>query len=84
MSSINLVSSIQVGKSGVTEGTISTIANSLKTHNQVRVSFLKSSGRDRSSIKSMSEKIVSNLPLPCFYRIIGFTLVISKRKSVKK
>lgn len=72
----------QIGKFGITSGVIGAIELALKNHNVVRISVLKSSGRDRNSIEQTANEIRNQLKIPCSTRIIGFTIIL--RKSGKK
>lgn len=75
---------IQIGKNGITENFIISLKNIFKTHINVRISVLKSSGRDREKIKEMSEQILEKLGSNYSSRIIGFTIVLKKwRKPVR-
>lgn len=73
----------QIGKNGVTEGVTESLRLAFKKHKQVRISTLKSSGRDKDKIKEMAEDIVSRLGGQHVfrYRIIGFTIIM--RRSLK-
>jgi len=77
-------SEIQIGKNGVTENFINSLKNNFKTHINVRISVLKSSGRDREKIKEMAAQILEKLGNNYTSRIIGFTITIKKwRKPVR-
>jgi RNA-binding protein YhbY len=77
-------SEIQIGKNGVTENFINSLKNNFKTHTNIRISVLKSSGRDRDKIKEMSKQILEGLGKNYTSRIIGFTIVLKKwRKPVR-
>ena len=71
----------QIGKNGITEGVISSLALTLKTHNQVRITLLKSSGRNRENIIEMAEKINKGLNNSCGYRILGFTIILIRKSK---
>ncbi len=72
----------QIGKAGITPGIIGSLLLAFKNHKQVRISLLKSSGRDRDSIIKMAEEISSQLSKYSEhnynYKIIGFTIIIRK------
>jgi len=78
----------QIGKQGITAGIIDSLNLSLKNHKQVRISALKSSGRNKESIGEMAEEIVRKLPKENIYqyRIIGFTIVLRRlsKKAAKR
>ncbi|MBX4196902.1 YhbY family RNA-binding protein [Candidatus Pacearchaeota archaeon] len=84
---MSLVARFQVGKSGVTDGVIDSLFSSLKNHHQVRISTLKSSGRDRNSMEALAEDIKRRLSEKYtgayFTKIIGFTIIL-KKAGLKK
>jgi len=73
----------QIGKNGITEGTIEGLNNAIKTHKVIRIPVFKSSGRDRESIKDMAKEIQDKIAYPSVTKIIGFTIVL-RRKSMTK
>lgn len=81
---MQLISSIQIGKNGVTENLIETLKSHFKNHQNVKVSVLKNATRDRKKIKQMAEQILDELGDNYSYRILGFTIIIKKwRKSMR-
>ena len=80
---MNAIAKFQVGKNGITDGVIVALSLVFKTHTQVRVSMLKSSGRDRTTTallaKEMTEKLASiNKDSNFDYKMIGFTVILRK------
>jgi RNA-binding protein YhbY len=73
----------QIGKKGITKEVILTLATAFETHKQIRISALKSSGRNRESITAMAEQIKSMLPTPVVYKIIGFTIIMSRSRRAR-
>lgn len=73
---------VTLGKAGLTPAFIQQLNVILKHHKHVRIAALPSSGRNRSSIRSLAEKILANLAFPCDATVIGFTIVL--RRHVKK
>lgn len=74
----------QIGKQGVTQGVIDSLKLSFKNYKQVRISALKSSGRDRTSINSMAEELSRGLEDEKYqyvYKIIGFTIIMRKKSK---
>ncbi|MFA5992633.1 MAG: YhbY family RNA-binding protein [Candidatus Pacearchaeota archaeon] len=81
---MQLISSIQVGKNGITENLMETIKSHFKNHQNVKVSVLKNATRDRKGIKQMAEQILNELGNNYTYRILGFTIIIKKwRKAMR-
>ena len=78
------IAKFQVGKSGITPSIVRTLNNLLEYHRIVRISVLRSSGRDRVSIREMSKKLLSSLDKTCKARIIGFTIVLIRQQNALK
>jgi len=68
----------QIGKNALTENFIETIKSAFKNHRQVRLSVLKSAPRRKSDIESYAKEIQTKLSFKTRFRIIGFTIVLSK------
>jgi RNA-binding protein YhbY len=75
----------QIGKAGVTSGVIESLSLVLKTHKDVRISVLKSSGRDKEKIKSIVQKLIEGLSIKTGQsytaRIIGFTVILRRHSK---
>jgi len=69
----------QIGKNGITPGVMDAINVSLKTHKQMRISVLKSSGRTRETMDEMARTIQSQLKEVCDYKVMGFTIILIKK-----
>jgi len=76
--------SMQIGKNGLTEGTIKWLKNAFKTHKLVKISVLKSGGHEREKVKEMADKMVSELGKNFTYRIVGFTISVRKWRKDKR
>ncbi len=74
----------QIGKNGITLGVIESLNLALKTHTQLRISLLKSSGRDKNLIKQIADEITEKVSYHCNYKIIGFTILLRKQSSKLK
>lgn len=70
----------QIGKNGLTEGTIESLNNVFKTHKQVRVSVLKSCCRDRAQLEEIAKELIKKIPVKLNARIIGYTIILIKTK----
>jgi len=81
---MQLISTIQVGKRGISENLIETLKLHFKTHQNVKVVFLKTSIRDKRKIKKTAEDLVEELGKNYTYRIIGFTVFIKKWRKAKR
>jgi RNA-binding protein YhbY len=81
---MQLISTVQIGKNGMTENTVETIRNHFKNRKNVRVVFLKSSTRNKKKLKEDVEGIVDNLGKNYTFRILGFTAFIKKWRKPKR
>ena len=68
----------QIGKNGITEKVIESLNIMLKSHRQIRISVLKSSGRDRENVEKIALEVQKRLQVKCDFRIIGFTIILTK------
>ena len=66
----------QIGKSGITKGTIDSLTLDFKKHKLIRISVLKSGTRDKKKIEEMAEEIIGKLKGRHSYKIVGFTIVM--------
>ena len=81
---MRLITSIQIGKNGVSDNLVETLKSHFKNHINVKVVLLKSFSRDKSKIKKTAEEIVNELGNNYTYRILGFTIFIKKwRKPMR-
>ena len=78
------ISSVQIGKKGVSENLIETLTTHFKTHQNVKVVFLKNSIRDKKKVKKQAEEIVKELGKNYTYRVLGFTVFIKKWRKDKR
>jgi len=75
---------LQIGKQGLTSGIIENIKNCFKTHNDVKISSLKSAGHDREKVREIAEKIQEELGKKYTYKIIGFTIFLKKWRKARQ
>jgi RNA-binding protein YhbY len=83
---MNKVATFQIGKNGITATVLQTLARMLEDHKFIRIAALPASGRDRSSIKTMADALVTQLiPLgvTCSYTVIGFTIILRKHVNLQ-
>lgn len=75
---------IQLGKQGLSENFIMSLKNLFKNHENVKISALKNSTRERDELKKISSEILDKLGKNYTSKIIGFKIVIKKwRKPVR-
>jgi len=72
----------QIGKNGITQGTLDSLSLVFKNHKHVRISVLKASGRSRESIEKMASELAASLSKNgeyyFNYKIIGFTIIMNR------
>jgi RNA-binding protein YhbY len=74
---------VQIGKNGITENFILTLESHFKNNEDVKVSVLKSSGRDKKQVKKYSEEILEGLGKKYTAKIIGFTIFVKKWRKAR-
>ncbi len=78
------LATVQMGKNGITDNFISSLKNSFKKHDNVKISVLKSCCRDKKELKKVSEEILDKLGKNYTAKTIGYTIAIKKwRKEIK-
>ena len=78
---------MNVGKKGITPEFLETLRTTFKKKEIVKISLLKSFSRDREEIKQAAVNIAESIKDDRFkyiHRIIGFTIIMLKRKKHKK
>lgn len=68
----------QIGKNGISESVVQTLNSMLEKHKHIRISFLKSSGRNKENLNDMVQELVSKLNCSTQNRIIGFTVALRR------
>lgn len=75
---------LQLGKAGLTENFMQTLKTRFDKHRTIKVSVLKSAGREKKQVKEYSEKMLNELGEKFTSKIIGFTIILKKwRKPVR-
>jgi RNA-binding protein YhbY len=72
------ISTIQIGKNGLTDGTLELLKNSFKTRENVKVVLLKNAGHTKENVKEVADRIQEELGKQYTHRIVGFTIAIKK------
>ena len=81
-----IFANFQIGKTGLSDEFIGALKNAFKTHKTVKVSFLKSSTRDKEEIKVMAGKICQKLEDKEFrydFTHIGFKATVRRFRKKK-
>ena len=71
----------QIGKNGITFGVLESLDKGFKTHKSIRISLLKSSGRDREKIKKIADELSEKLDGRFRCTIVGFTIIMRRMGS---
>ncbi|MBU1129055.1 MAG: YhbY family RNA-binding protein [Nanoarchaeota archaeon] len=75
---------LQLGKAGLTENFMQTLKTRFDKHRTIKVSVLKSAGREKKQVKEYSEKMLNELGEKFTSKIIGFTIILKRwRKPVR-
>ncbi len=84
MSNKNSIGTVQIGKNGLTESFIEGLRDRFKSHQNIKISVLRSSTRDKKELKEMNDKILESLGKNYSSRVIGYTIVVKKwRKDIR-
>ena len=77
---------IQLGKSGLTSSFVESLRKTFKNRDLVRISLLKTYSRDREQLRKTAEELCAQMRETgnFKYAIIGFTIILKKRKWPKK
>ena len=75
---------IQIGKNGLTDGTMVVLKNAFTTREDVKVHLLKSAGHTQKNVKQISENILNELGKNFTAKIIGFTIFLKKWRKAKR
>lgn len=70
----------QIGKNGITEGTITSLRAAFKTHKTVRISLLRNYVPTKDKVRVIADELVQKLGGNYRYTTVGFTIIL--RKSV--
>ena len=73
---MELKTTIQIGKNGITQGTIEEIKTQLKKKKIVKIKFLKNADRESFKEKARSLAMKTNAEL---VEMRGFTIILRKR-----
>lgn len=78
------IAEMQIGKNGLTDGTINWIENAFKTRMIVKINVLKSAGHTKEKVKEIAEEILKKLGRKYTARILGFVINLRKWKREVK
>lgn len=80
----NFEAKFQIGKAGLTASAIETFKTAFKTHHQIRISVLKSAGRNKENVTKLASEIQGKMGSPCAIRVIGFTIIFVHIKRANR
>jgi RNA-binding protein YhbY len=69
---------VHIGKNGLTREFIQDLRVRFVNSQNARIGLLKNSTRDKKVVKEWAEKIVTDLGKQFTYKIIGYTIVLTK------
>ena len=75
---------LQLGKKGLTQEFLVNLKRIFDSTENVRISLLKSSSRNRQEEKLWAEEIVNSLGKNYTAKIVGYTIVIRKWRKARK
>lgn len=76
------IMNMQIGKNGITENFIIALKNTFITHNNVKISVLKSATRGRGEMQKIAQQICAALGIKFTCKIVGFTIFIKQWRKV--
>ena len=79
------IGKVQLGKQGITNNFIQTLKGHFEKYRNVKISVMKSAGRNKEKVKQYSEILLEELGENFSARVIGFTIVLKKwRRAVRQ
>jgi RNA-binding protein YhbY len=75
---------MQLGKNGITENFISTLKSNFQTHENVRISVLKSAGHEKGKVREYSDEILDKLGKNYTAKLIGFKIILKKWRKARR
>ena len=78
------LSSMQLGKAGVTENFLSTLRSHFQTHRNVKITVLRSACRDKQELKTIVARILETLGTEYTARAVGYTINVKKWRKAQR
>ena len=72
------IKTIQLGKNGLSEAFILEMKNLFENEKMIKVNILRSACRDKVMAKELADKLVSELGPKFGYKLVGYSLTVSK------
>ncbi len=74
----------QIGKNGITDGTLSSLRMAFKTHKSVRISILQNFAPTKDKVRMIGDELVLALGEGYRYTSVGFTIILRKGMKPSK
>lgn len=74
----------QIGKKGVTDGTIELLKTAFQKRERVKIILLKAAGHTKENTNAIGKKIVEKLGKNFTYKSLGFTIFLQKWRKEKR
>lgn len=75
---------LQIGKKGYTPEFVEQVRGLGEKVENIRISLLKSSGRDKAEVDEIKDKLLADLGSKYTGRTIGFTIILKKWRKARK
>ena len=72
------IKTIQLGKNGLSEAFILEMKKLFENEKMVKINILRSACRDKKMAKELADKLVGELGLKFGYKLVGYSLTVSK------
>ena len=79
-----LICTMQIGKNRLTQEFIESVKTAFSTHENIKVSVLKSAAKEKKEIGRMASEMQSALGSKFTYRIVGHTIFLKKWRKPHK
>jgi RNA-binding protein YhbY len=78
------IGKVQLGKQGITDNFMQTLIGHFEKYRNVKVSVMKSAGRNKEKVKEYSEILLEKLGNHYTGRVVGFTIVLKKWRKPQR
>lgn len=75
---------LQVGKQGLTGNIIQAVRDAFNTHENVKLSMLRTATRSKQEAREIAEKICQQLGRKYTYRVMGYTIFIKEWRKPRR
>lgn len=74
------IKTLHLGKNGLTEAFILEVKKLFENEKMIKIQMLRSACRDKTMAKEIAEKLVGELGEKYAYKLVGYTLTVSKHR----